>query len=87
MVPVRDLVVELFAAIKLTVPFPVPEAPDFMLIHEACWWPFTRLRTRSAGQTCARSRAASLGTQGKVEQAYAGEESRRHGEVERVVHW
>ena len=35
MVPVRELVVRLFAATKVTVPLPVFEAPDFMVIHEA----------------------------------------------------
>lgn len=34
MVPVREPAAGLFAARKVTVPFPVPEAPDFMLIHE-----------------------------------------------------
>jgi len=35
MVPVRELAAGLFAAINVIVPFPEPEAPDFMLIHAA----------------------------------------------------
>jgi len=34
-VPVRVLAVVLLAATKVTVPFPVPDAPDFMVIQDA----------------------------------------------------